>query len=98
MITKREVHRSNDNVSSDEVTRLLHEIEKMKEISRVNDERTRLMSEEMSEKLHLLNFQVESVKRLENVIAAPEVPFCNIRKYPQIQIVDDSDQFSKANS
>jgi 23S rRNA pseudoU1915 N3-methylase RlmH len=62
MIIQREVSHSNDNYPNDEVARLLQEIEKMKQVSRVNDERTRLMSEEMSKKINQLNVQVESVK------------------------------------
>ena len=90
MIIQREVSHSNDKYPNDEVARLLLEIEKMKQVSRVNDERTRLMSEELSEKINLLNVQVESVKNSE-IIVPPESSYCHVRKYPQIQIIDDSD-------
>ena len=93
MIVQRKVQNSSENFSNDEVARLLQEIEKMKVISQVNDERTRLMSEEMSEKINQLNVQVESVRNSGNNLA-PETSYCNARKYPQIQIIDDSDDNS----
>jgi signal transduction histidine kinase len=91
MILNKKSKKTGENKTADEVSRLMKEIEDMKEISRISEERNRLISE----KLELLNAHVvgptNTNSRKTSNDSENEAAHT---KYPEIQILIESDENS----
>ena len=89
MILKRNPKNTGDAISSEEVSRLMSEIQKMKEISEASEARNQMMSE----KIDMLNVQVAGSSRSSSRKASNDSEKeTNRLKYPEIQIIVDSDE------
>ena len=92
MILRRNSGRNSDSISNEEVTRLLVEIEKMRETSRVTEERNRKLSEKMLETIDQLNSQKTAVSDTKTRAKSDTEKVSEVRIYPQIQMIVDSDE------